>query len=131
MIKSNFCGPVLLNLLNSLRKSDKMLGKPLTFYGFSSTRLINSIKHEHSCKILYIQNEKDYLKWLFQCLIILCMLSIVSRIFVVYSIFSGPTFVGPDQDPNCLQSLSEVKSSNILNCNSQLKSSALSPAILF
>ena len=28
----------------------------LAFYLFSSTRLINSIKHEHSCKILYIFN---------------------------------------------------------------------------
>ena len=26
----------------------------LTFYLFSSTRLINSIKHDYSCKILYI-----------------------------------------------------------------------------
>ena len=34
----------------------------LTFYLFSPTRLINSIKHEHSCKILYLlsyfQGEK-------------------------------------------------------------------------
>ena len=28
-----------------------MLGKPRIFYLFSPTRLINSIKHEHSCKI--------------------------------------------------------------------------------
>ena len=39
---------VLLNLLNSLR---------LAFYLFSPTRLINSLKHEHSCKILYLLNE--------------------------------------------------------------------------
>ena len=33
-----------------------MLGKPriLSLYLFSSTCLINSIKHEHSCKILYL-----------------------------------------------------------------------------
>ena len=30
-----------------------MLGKP-RIYLFSSTRLINSKKHEHSCKILYL-----------------------------------------------------------------------------
>ena len=30
-----------------------MLGKP-RFISFSPTRLINSIKHEHSCKILYL-----------------------------------------------------------------------------
>ena len=29
----------------------------LAFYLFSSTRLINSIKHEHSCKILYQHNN--------------------------------------------------------------------------
>ena len=29
----------------------------LAFYLFSSTRLINSIKHEHSCKILYITSN--------------------------------------------------------------------------
>ena len=45
--KSNIRAPVLLNLLNSLRKRDKMLDKP-SIYLFSSTRLINSIKHEHS-----------------------------------------------------------------------------------
>ena len=43
-------------LLNSLRKRDKMAAR-LTFYRFSPTRLINSIKHEHSCKILYVLNS--------------------------------------------------------------------------
>ena len=43
--------PVKLNLLNLLRKSNNMLGKPQS--PFSSTCLINSIKHEHSCKIIY------------------------------------------------------------------------------
>ena len=50
-IESNIRVPVLLNLLNSLRKRDKMLGKPRILSLF---RLINSIKHEHSCKILHI-----------------------------------------------------------------------------
>ena len=52
---------VLLNLLNELRKRDKMRGLPsisslfrnelasLAFYLFSSTRLINSIIQEHEC----------------------------------------------------------------------------------
>ena len=40
-------------LLNLLQKRDKMLSKP-RIYLFSQTHLINSIKHEHSCKILYI-----------------------------------------------------------------------------
>ena len=44
---------VLLNLLYSLRKRDQMPGKPRIFL-FSPTCLIHSIKHEHSCKILYI-----------------------------------------------------------------------------
>ena len=34
-----------------------MLGS-LTFYLFFPTRLINSIKHEHSCKILYIKIKR-------------------------------------------------------------------------
>ena len=41
------------SLLNWLRKLDKTLGKPRIFL-FSQTRSINSIKHEHSCKILYL-----------------------------------------------------------------------------
>ena len=46
LMSSNIRAPVhvLLNLLNSAS---------LIFYFFSSTHLINSIKHEHSCKILY------------------------------------------------------------------------------
>ena len=36
---------VLLNLLNSLRKRDKMLA----FYLFLATSLINSIIQEHEC----------------------------------------------------------------------------------
>ena len=36
---------VLLNLLNELRKRDKMLGKPRIF----ATSLINSIIQEHEC----------------------------------------------------------------------------------
>ena len=37
----------------------------LQVYFFSSTRLINSIKHEHSCNILYISNGKvhSYFKY--------------------------------------------------------------------
>ena len=50
------CAPVLLNVLNLLRKSDKMQGKP-HILSFFPTRLINSIKHEHSCKILYKRFE--------------------------------------------------------------------------
>ena len=62
---------VLLNLLNELGKRDKMLGKPrilslfpnslasLALYLFFPTRLINSIKHEHSCKILYVFSNFD------------------------------------------------------------------------
>ena len=45
---------VLLNLLNSLRKKDKILGKPLILSLFPNS-FKNSIKHEHhSCKVLYI-----------------------------------------------------------------------------
>ena len=43
---------VLLYILNSLRKSDKMRDKA-RILSFSSTRLIHAIKHQHSCKILY------------------------------------------------------------------------------
>ena len=38
------CAPVLLNSLNSLRRENL----------YFLTHLINSIKHEHSCKVLYI-----------------------------------------------------------------------------
>ena len=54
IIKSHSRAPVLLNLLNSLRKIDKMLDKSCFCIKYLfSTRLINSTKHEHSCKILY------------------------------------------------------------------------------
>ena len=42
--------PVLLNLLNSLQKSDRMLGKPQILL-LSPTSLINPIEHEHSCTV--------------------------------------------------------------------------------
>ena len=42
----------IIEFIYSLRKRDKMLEKP-RIYLFSQTRLINSIKHEHSCKIFY------------------------------------------------------------------------------
>ena len=52
------CSPVLLNLINSLRKSDKCYAS-LAFYLFSSTRLSNSINHENSWKILTICNKRS------------------------------------------------------------------------
>ena len=45
------CASVLLNLLNSLRKS-----KPHMLSPFLNS-FINSIKHVHSCKILYVYME--------------------------------------------------------------------------
>ena len=48
----NIRAPVLLNLLNALRKSIKLV--------FSTTRLINSITYEHECKILYILIMESY-----------------------------------------------------------------------
>ena len=61
-IESNTYDPVLLNLLNSLQKRDKMLGSPI-FYLFSSIYLINSVIHEHSflCKLVI-----DFLLYVFQ-----------------------------------------------------------------
>ena len=53
LIKSCIRAPVLLNLLNSMGKTDKMLGKA-SHLMFSPTCSINSIIHKHSCKILYI-----------------------------------------------------------------------------
>ena len=44
---------VLMNLLNSLRFEIKCSAN-LAFYLFSPTSLINTIKHEHPCKILYL-----------------------------------------------------------------------------
>ena len=40
---------VLLNLLNELRKSDKMRGLPSILSLFIATSLINSIIQEHEC----------------------------------------------------------------------------------
>ena len=44
---------VLLNLLNELRKRDKMRGLS-SFSLFFATRLINSIIQEHEYKIIFI-----------------------------------------------------------------------------
>ena len=54
-IESNIRALVLVNLLNSLRKRDNIIGKP-RISSFFPTRLINSVKHEHSCKILDLIN---------------------------------------------------------------------------
>ena len=48
--ESNIRALVLLNLLNL---------PSLAFYLFSPTHVINSIKHEHSCKILYICTKRS------------------------------------------------------------------------
>ena len=53
LIESNIRAPVLLNLFNSLQKVIECLAS-LPFYPFTPTRLINSIKQEHTCKILYV-----------------------------------------------------------------------------
>ena len=55
-MESNIRAPVFVNLLNSLQKSDKMLCKP-RILSFFLTRSINSIKHEHLCKILYYMDQ--------------------------------------------------------------------------
>ena len=55
-----------LNLLNSLRKRDKMLSKPCILSLFSPTRLINSIKHEHSRKIRYVHLQAGHREQLYQ-----------------------------------------------------------------
>ena len=45
---------VLLNLLNKLRKRDKMQGLPSILSLFRNKSLINSIIQEHECYILFI-----------------------------------------------------------------------------
>ena len=45
--------PILLNLLNKLRKSDKMRGLSSNLTLFA-TNLLNSIIQEHECWILFI-----------------------------------------------------------------------------
>ena len=52
MYESIICALVLLNVLNLLLKSDKMLVKPPILWLFTNS-LMYSIKYEHSCKILY------------------------------------------------------------------------------
>ena len=50
------CATVLLNLLNSLLKSDKILCKPHILSLFLN--MFDSVIHEHSCKILYVVIRK-------------------------------------------------------------------------
>ena len=45
---------VLLNLLNELGKIDKMRDFPSISKTFFAMSLVNSIKHEHKCEILFI-----------------------------------------------------------------------------
>ena len=45
---------VLLNLLNSLRKKDKMLGKPRIVFLFRN-EFSKSIIRKHECKLLFIK----------------------------------------------------------------------------
>ena len=50
-------------ILKSLRKKDQMLDNP-RIYLFSSSRLVNALKHEHSCKIIYLLNRLDiFIEW--------------------------------------------------------------------
>ena len=49
---SNFRSPLLLKISNSLKKVIKCSAS-LAFNRFSPTSLINSILHEHLCKILF------------------------------------------------------------------------------
>ena len=54
-IESTIHALLLLNLLNTLRKSDNMLGKPRILSLFpNSFNKLN--KHEQSCKLLYLSN---------------------------------------------------------------------------
>ena len=48
-MESNICAPVSLNLLNSLRKRDKMLDNPRILSLFLLNSFDKFIKHEHSC----------------------------------------------------------------------------------
>ena len=51
-MSSNIPAPVIFNLFNKLRKSDKLLDKPL-IYHFNWTNLVNTIICEHSCNIFF------------------------------------------------------------------------------
>ena len=53
-MESNIRALVLLNLLNSFRKRDKMLGKPRISSLLSKSFNKFNKKNEHSCKILFI-----------------------------------------------------------------------------
>ena len=50
-IESNIAAPVLINLLNLLRKSDIMLGKPC-YLSLFPTCLINELRHEISNNVV-------------------------------------------------------------------------------
>ena len=61
----------IFSCLRAPRKIDSSIGLPslnkvvtylLTYFLFSTTCLINSIKHEHSCKIIYLYDIEFGLK---------------------------------------------------------------------
>ena len=55
------CAFALLILLNALQKSDKMLSTPHILSIFSNSFLkLKKQQHEHSCKILYVLQERIY-----------------------------------------------------------------------
>ena len=56
---TNIHAPVLLNVLNSLQKRDKMLGKPCIL-SFSQTCLVNLITLTGLCMILYEKSGVAY-----------------------------------------------------------------------
>ena len=101
IIESNIRALVLLNLLNSLRKKIKC-SAILSFYLLSQTRLINSIKHEHSCKILYAYR----LIFHFCRLLIFFKINFFNNKKILREYYQCRLFVGLDLDPHCLQRLS-------------------------
>ena len=54
----HLCSHIIEFIKLVTKKRDKTLGKT-SILSLSLTRLINSVKHEHSCKILYICNKRS------------------------------------------------------------------------
>ena len=71
---------MLLNLLNLLQKSDKCSAS-LAFCPFPSAHLINSLKHEHLLKILYLFSRTRVIMIL--CLILCCIYKFIFFTFIV------------------------------------------------
>ena len=66
IIESNIRALVFIEFIKLVAQKEIKCLTILAFYLFSLTSFINSIKHEHSCKILYLYNCDKYWAHMFE-----------------------------------------------------------------